>query len=679
MSPIRTLSIALALACIAPAQFDGFDDDVVRDAVAFAALPTPDAERRVKARMATDAPACVRMLRAGLAHADRAVARACALHLDWRMLDAGEHARVVELLREAYAAEDTPVDFDRFRSIAGSADLAWIYANVPPPPWDGHVADHLSALHRQARAEHIPALLALTAHADGRVRGEAWRTLMTITPRSDRYLASIARAYLAIDTTWHALLTAEPKVATGGPVFPTPAEPDVVGLLAELRAVLRRDVTRAGGRLPAWALRWLAGSIPIEEDARLLIDLADAVPGDDATRHTALRAMRHLEDAATAARLARAAADPDPTTSTIAVAALATRGDDAMKARLAERMPQSALAVALFAELDPDALRTRVAKELFGGDARTARRWLDALGDVEERARHTIDADVNFASLQATALASGLDGVDLARAAVTLRGLNTEAIARAAAERMRTGDLPTLPHGHALGFVEVGAPGALRAVLDRMHASDNTNLTELAAVLDGPLYPERPVWPPRLIDALAKGMKRDDPRLDGMLYAFLMSNPTSLPAELWRVGRQGVAPCLRRMRDQRDLGIWAEATAQLACLGDESAREECMRALRDGRYRWVDTVFADPHYAVFGDDLDGMIPFWLGELESNCCRAVIARGVFEKLFGLDPHVLGDAPGETEATQMRRWWRIHHDDDFRFSRIANRWIPISRTR
>ncbi len=673
MNALRTLTITLALACAAPAQFA---DDVVNEAVALATFPAAEAERYLKDVGERDPEHRVRILRAGLAHRDEAVARACALHVRWAELDERECARVVMLLRDRFAADGTSVDFEEFRSILGSDELSWIYENPAPEPWDSDLAQQLSALHRQARAAHIPLLLRLTRHPHPRVRREAWCTLMTITPRTDRHRTAIASAYFAIDVPWASLRHTEPGPAT---LRPTPSVPGG-GLDPNLRAVLQRAVTRENLEAD-WLFRWLLTARPRPADAPVLIALAK---GSIESRGTiaAVRAMRHLDDEASRELLAQLAQTTGEL-SVLAAGSLAHRGDDAMRERLLRAAPRDPCAVALLLEIDADKARALVADRVLRSDARTAARWLEALGDPEGGGAFAIDCDVDFAPLHDVAMASSLDGTTLARAAITLRGLNTRALAREAARRLRTGDLPTLPETGPLGFIEIGAPDAFRAVLDRMHASDNTDVMRLAAVLSGPCYPEKPAWPRGVLRTLL-GDPLPDPlpapaEIERRFTAYLQTTPSDVPYDLWRIDRPAVRTFLQRVRDRRSLGLYAEATAQLASMGDDAARAESLRALRAGRYRWVDTVFADAHVAIFGDDIKGMIPFWLDELESNCCRAVIARGVFEKLFGLDPHVLGDTGGETESTRMRRWWAAHEHDEFRFSRIANRWIPISRTR
>lgn len=182
---------------------------------------------------------------------------------------------------------------------------------------------------------------------------------------------------------------------------------------------------------------------------------------------------------------------------------------------------------------------------------------------------------------------------------------------------------------------------------------------------------QRAPWGARCRKLIADG------RADRALVLAL-ENLDLIPFDLWRLDRPEVRAFLERMRREREHGLYHEATAALACMGDPAARGETFAALQAGRYRWLDELSGEPAYATLGYDLTRMVPFWIDQLESNCCRNCVAENVLEDLF---PHGYGlyndsyDKRWETRATIARRWWRQHRRAKFVHSRLVDQFIPV----
>lgn len=124
---------------------------------------------------------------------------------------------------------------------------------------------------------------------------------------------------------------------------------------------------------------------------------------------------------------------------------------------------------------------------------------------------------------------------------------------------------------------------------------------------------------------------------------------------------------LERVRSRRHLGLYAWTTSQLALQGDQQAREEFWEGCLLGRYRWVDN--SNPRALTLNFDL-GTIPFWLSELETNCCRRNSANQVFKHLFGLD--LYRDNRFFPEVVQAAEFWERCRNN-LRWSRIKGHYV------
>ncbi len=135
------------------------------------------------------------------------------------------------------------------------------------------------------------------------------------------------------------------------------------------------------------------------------------------------------------------------------------------------------------------------------------------------------------------------------------------------------------------------------------------------------------------------------------LAAVLAARPDHEGWGLGAVDDPRVRAHLEGLRDRRAPGKHRYAIEQLALGGDAAAREELWSAYRAGRYRWVDE--ADYDTMTLGWDLS-TLPYWIGELESNCCRFYKPAWLLDNRFGIDPHNFAKSLA-IPADVLRRWW------------------------
>ena len=159
------------------------------------------------------------------------------------------------------------------------------------------------------------------------------------------------------------------------------------------------------------------------------------------------------------------------------------------------------------------------------------------------------------------------------------------------------------------------------------------------------------------------------------LHDLLARAPDKTIPFLWKVDTPRVRAHLKGLQKNREAELYAWATAQLACMGDEKARAETWAVLRAGRYRWMDEVCGDKDLATFGYDFKATLPFWIRESESNCCRRVIALGVFNELFGLEPELDDRGNYEIPADRVGRWWKRYQNARLVWSHLAGHFQPV----
>ncbi len=142
------------------------------------------------------------------------------------------------------------------------------------------------------------------------------------------------------------------------------------------------------------------------------------------------------------------------------------------------------------------------------------------------------------------------------------------------------------------------------------------------------------------------------------------------------VGRLGlvkdprVVAALRSVRSERGNGLYWEATAGLALLGDAEARSEMLGLVREG-HTWLFDRFDDPLLLSLDGDPE-VIAAWVAHVESNCCLGWQAQQVLRARFPTLP-LESDAGGTTTSAEAAAWLAAH-EGRLRHSRILGGWIP-----
>ncbi len=137
---------------------------------------------------------------------------------------------------------------------------------------------------------------------------------------------------------------------------------------------------------------------------------------------------------------------------------------------------------------------------------------------------------------------------------------------------------------------------------------------------------------------------------------------------------------LHLCKDPRVLALLAEvrdlpgaqyqvAVSELAAAGDAASLREFEQSLQRACYGWhadlpanLLTLGLDPRW----------VPYWLGEVETNCCRRIAAGQALEALCGLDVTETGGQCLVTARAWSARWWR-RNGRFLRHSELAGRLI------
>jgi len=162
--------------------------------------------------------------------------------------------------------------------------------------------------------------------------------------------------------------------------------------------------------------------------------------------------------------------------------------------------------------------------------------------------------------------------------------------------------------------------------------------------------------------------------------AFLRSQPAFQPWSSgllanWQV--PAVRSFLREQRDARDVHAQdAYLFDQLSALAtdDHATLDRMLQAVRDGRYATHDGF--SPRVAAHAKGL-AMLPFWIDDLGSNCCKCVFVEEVLQNLFVR----AGDAYGRSRYLEPTGPWLrrtlLPVADRLRWSRIANGYVVAGR--
>jgi hypothetical protein len=111
------------------------------------------------------------------------------------------------------------------------------------------------------------------------------------------------------------------------------------------------------------------------------------------------------------------------------------------------------------------------------------------------------------------------------------------------------------------------------------------------------------------------------------------------------------------------------AINELAIAGDPEALEELDELRARHIYGWFDD--ADNLVQTGGRSLD-LVPWLLGELETNCCRRNSAASALQFLYGFEVHAISEEALQTQAARAREYWRAV-GEHLKWSVLANRFV------
>jgi hypothetical protein len=160
-------------------------------------------------------------------------------------------------------------------------------------------------------------------------------------------------------------------------------------------------------------------------------------------------------------------------------------------------------------------------------------------------------------------------------------------------------------------------------------------------------------------------------RPDEALGAWLDARPPAAGTlrELGRTALPRARTWLRSLADARHLGERWFALGELAVAGDADARAELRAACEAGLYGVVDS--ATTAALTRGEGL-AAVPFWIAELETNCCRSATYATHLGELLEGDPLDGDGSPFATRGARTRAFWQRFHDR-LAWSAIEDRWV------
>ncbi len=666
------------------------------------------------------------------------IAIRAAAELGHEYLDARHAERVMELLLPEGGRRGAPGDFEKIRSIIGSAEVpAYLMYVFKAGLSEGRQESIGGNFHRLALPWHLPVLCWFTRTHDDEGQkhaGELWFS------------------------QWYSQQHARVTSMDGRDKDPGP----------ELRRIVRRTLEDAMNSVPAYSVlplpRWHINTLPFrDEDAAWLLAAAprlkdDQTPGLStwgSAWWAVVRALGRLEDDASRAYLLKHAT-PWAEGDAAAIAALVRRGDPDALAELTRRaqawtdetVDASACLLRLI-ELRP-ALGRRLAAARIGELA-------GPLADGDEGDEYSVALFSQW-SLDATYMGIEVDASDFLGLATLLQPhlakltptqlaellrhvplCNTRRIADALLVRLEQArgfeafgvagsDLDelygvTAEMDHALASLYAYAPERVLRLLRRFAAeaapaSKHCALSLLLRLGDAASADAIRAWAiKRLPDAVDEQSDGDWRRFPGKATEDYLAKVVALQRKDDEVPREsladlavlrGLSPRLadglkdvvyrlpsegaQALMDRVATGSMEKAQAQIAALdvayppyatnrllwqtraGDAAARAELWSICRATRYRPVHHAPL-PLYALHRDL--STLPNWLTELESNCCR--VSDGLdslyFEDRLHLPSLYGSESNGVGTSLKDRALrWLRVMGGDFVWSPIIDAWIP-----
>lgn len=138
--------------------------------------------------------------------------------------------------------------------------------------------------------------------------------------------------------------------------------------------------------------------------------------------------------------------------------------------------------------------------------------------------------------------------------------------------------------------------------------------------------------------------------------------------ELGLVRDPSVVAALHRARAVPGVSVRA-VIGELALAGDPDARAELAEVRERRLYGWMDDATAPVR--TLGPSLE-LMPYWIGEIETICCRRNGAAWAIEELTGFDTHDMNESGLLTQHDHAAAWW-ARVGPHLRWSRIADRFV------
>jgi len=123
---------------------------------------------------------------------------------------------------------------------------------------------------------------------------------------------------------------------------------------------------------------------------------------------------------------------------------------------------------------------------------------------------------------------------------------------------------------------------------------------------------------------------------------------------------------LREVRDTPGARV-QDAISELALAGDWQAKQEIDELRHRHIYGWFDD--ASSLVQAGGKSL-ALVPWLLGELETNCCRRNSAASALEFLYGFETHAISESALETQPARAHAYWQAV-GPHLRWSQLAQR--------
>lgn len=187
-------------------------------------------------------------------------------------------------------------------------------------------------------------------------------------------------------------------------------------------------------------------------------------------------------------------------------------------------------------------------------------------------------------------------------------------------------------------------------------------------------------WSRQLVDERQSPRVRErfvrwrDLVLEGEAVAALVDDHGARPvreipvAYLGLVDDDRVRELLQKVRSTP--GAWVQsAIDELALGGDWQCKEELDELRHRGVYGWFDDAIS-PVQA--GGRSLALVPWLLGELETNCCRRNSAASALEYLYGFETHAIPESALQTQPARARAHWQAV-GAHLRWSLLANRFV------